>query len=266
MLLPLKSCASSAKNNQVSDRRKSCERTNISFGTFTFRASVAAVRHAGIKLFLLPVLILALPLEAAPLHNEIISLHLWQESEPLIWTQEEPRATEETYRELLREAGEILSGMLYGYDFYYVPYDKSRNIAEEFKLTPLARIQWGDPNLKIAATERRGNRVYVKLNYYLESFQEARRKAWSSNTFPIISGNGRGNLFAGTTAKSESISQAIKEAIRNHLRPRVFNKPRKVSGQLLIWKEPHIIIQEGSYLTRVTIKLHIGEITSYRIF
>jgi len=219
-----------------------------------------------IKLFLLPVLILTLPLEAAPLHNEIISLHLWEETEPMIWTQEKPRAKEETYRELLQEACEILSGMLYGYDFYYVPYDKSRNIAEEFKLIPLARVQWGDPNLKIEATERRGNRVYVKLNYYLESFQEARRDAWSSNTFPIVSGSGRGNLFAGRTAKRESISQAIKEAIRNHLRPRVFNKPRELSGQLLIWKEPRIIIEEGSYLTLVTIKLRVGEITPYRIF
>ncbi len=226
---------------------------------------------AGVKLFFLSALILALPLEpapleAAPLHNEIISLHLWQETEPMVWTKEEPRTKEETYRELLQEASEILSGMLYGYDFYYVPYDKSRNIAEEFKLTPLARIQWGDPNLKIEATEKRGNRVYVKLNYYLESFQEARRKAWSSNTFPIVSGSGRGNLFAGTTEKSESISQAIKEAIRNHLRPRVFNKPRELRGQLLIWKEPYIIIQEGSYITRVTIKLRVGEITPYRIF
>ena len=224
-----------------------------------------------LKLFLLPALILTLPLEAAlleaaPLHNEIISLHLWQESEPVVWTQEEPRSTEETYRELLQEASEILSGMLYGYEFYYVPYDKSKNIAEEFKLTPLAHIQWGDPNLKIAATERRGNRVYVKLNYYLESFQEARREAWSSNTFPIASGNGRGNLFAGRTAKRESLSQAIKEAIRNHLRPRVFNKPRELSGQLLIWKEPRIIIEEGSYLTLVTIKLRVSEITPYRIF
>jgi len=218
------------------------------------------------RFLLLPALLLTLPLEAAPPHNEIISLQLWQESEPIIWTQEEPRATEETYRELLREAGDILSGMLYGYDFYYVPYDKSRHIAEEFKLTPLARIQWGDPNLKIAATERRGNRVYVKLNYYLESFQEARRESWSSNTFPIVSGSGRGNFFAGTTAKSESLHQAIKEAIRNHLRPRVFNKPREISGQLLIWKEPYIIIREGSYLTRVTIKLRVGGITPYRIF
>ncbi len=219
-----------------------------------------------IKLFLLHALILTLPLEAAPLHNEIISLHLWQETEPMIWTQEKPRAKEETYRELLQEASDILSGMLYGYDFYYVPYDKSRNIAEEFKLTPLARVHWGDPNLKIAATERRGNRIYVKLNYYLESFQEARRKAWSSNTFPIVSGSGRGNFFAGTTAKSGSISQAIKEAIRNHLRPRVFNKPREINGQLLIWKEPRIIIEKGSYLTRVTIKLRVSEITPYRIF
>lgn len=219
-----------------------------------------------LKFFLLPALILTLSLEAAPLHNEIISLHLWQESEPMIWNQEEPRAAEETYRELLQEACEILSGMLYGYNFYYVPYDKSRNIAEEFKLTPLARIEWGDPNLKIAATERRGNRVYVKLNYCLESFQEARREAWSSNTFPIVSGSGRGNLFAGTTAKRESISQAIKEAIRNHLRPRVFNKPREISGQLLIWKEPYIIIEKGSYLTRVAIKLRVGGITPYRIF
>jgi hypothetical protein len=224
-----------------------------------------------VRLFLLPALIITLPLEtapleAAPLHNEIISLHLWQESEPIIWTLEEPRATEETYRELLQEACDILSGMLYGYDFYYVPYDKSRNITEEFKLTPLARVQWGDPNLKIAATERRGNRIYVKLNYYLESFQEARRAAWSSNTFPIVSGSGRGNFFAGTTAKSESLQQAIKEAIRNHLRPRIFNKPRELSGQLLIWQEPRTVIQEGSYVTRVTIKLRVGEITPYRIF
>ncbi len=36
MLLPLKSCAFSERNNQVSDRRKSCGRPNILWWTFAF--------------------------------------------------------------------------------------------------------------------------------------------------------------------------------------------------------------------------------------
>ncbi len=47
MLLPLKFCAFSARNNQVSDRRKSCGRPNILWSPFAFRTSVAAVSCAG---------------------------------------------------------------------------------------------------------------------------------------------------------------------------------------------------------------------------
>ncbi len=202
--------------------------------------------------------------------SELLVLHTWCELEPMIVTEledgEYPIPREEAYRRILKEAQAIFSAMIYGFEFTYTPYDKKRNIPEIFELKPAAELIWGDSNVRIVDLEERNKKLFAKIHYGLEDFQRARRQAWSSNSIPMARGRGEANLFKGTDEKRRALHEAVKNAIRNHLRPILFNKPREITGKIIIWEEPTTIIKSGSYLTVVSIKLQVKKIIPYRIF
>jgi len=199
--------------------------------------------------------------------QELLCIHTWSELEPMIATGEVyPPPREEIHRQILKEAQELLSAMIYGLEFSYTPSDSLRDIPESFQLKPIARLKWGDSHLKIACLEERNKKLFAKLYYVMQDFQVARRQAWSSNTIPVAAGSGESSLLKGPQEKWRSVQEAIKNAIRNHLRPVLFNKPRQVTGEVLIWEAPQTIIKAGNYLTRVTVKLLINKVQSYRIF
>ena len=212
-------------------------------------------------LFLLPLLCHA--------QSNPINLRLWCELEPMVQeTEDYPLTTEEAQRRALEEARAILSGMIYGYRFRYTPGDAVRKIDEEFLITPVAEILWGDPNMGITDAYVKDSLLFVKVTYRLEEFQAARRQAWSSNSVEASSGVGSHSVFTATSpeGKWRALQEALKNAVREALRPVYFNKPREVTGEILIWNEPHTVIQSGTYTTRADVKLRVKEIRSYSLF
>ena len=201
--------------------------------------------------------------------NNPLSLRIWCELEPMVQENEDyPLSTEEAQRRALEEARAILSGMIYGYRFRYTPGDSVRKIEEEFFLTPVAEILWGDPNMRIADAWVKDSMLFLKVTYELEDFQAARRRAWSSNSVEASSGVGSYSVFTATSpeGKRNALQDALKNAVREALRPVVFNKPREITGEILIWNEPHAVIQSGTYTTQADVKLRVKEIRSYSLF
>jgi hypothetical protein len=218
---------------------------------------------------LLPILLLVVsrPVFA---QGRFLSARLWCELEPLIQSegQEYPLPREEARRRLLEEARGVFSAMIYGYRFRYTPGDETRGVAEEFVLLPVAEISWGDPHLRIVDAWTEGSRLYAKLEYELQPFQEDRRRAWGSTAVPTATGLGESSMFPGPApqSKARSLQAAFREAIRNHLRPIRFNKPREVTGEILLWTPPAVVIEAGAYQTRIEVKLRVLEIRDYGIF
>jgi hypothetical protein len=201
--------------------------------------------------------------------GEPISLRLWCELEPMMQENEDyPLSTEKAQHRALEEARAILSGMIYGYRFRYTPGDAVRKIEEEFSLIPVAEILWADPNMRVADAYIEDSLLFVRVTYQPEDFQVARRRAWSSNSLEASSGVGSYSVFTAPSpeAKRRALHDALKNAVREALRPVHFNKPREVSGEILIWNEPHTVIQSGAYTTRTDVKLRVKEIRSYSLF
>jgi hypothetical protein len=196
----------------------------------------------------------------------VLTLELWCELEPMGGEQETPVSEEQAARRLLEEARQTLSAMLYGYRFLYIPADSLRGVAETFQLEPIGEIAWGDGRLRILSTERHDGRLYARLEYRLEPAQSARRSAWSSNVIPQAAGDGTGSLLAGPAEKQTALRAAIREAIRNHLRPRILNKPREIRGEVLLWSEPRTVVRAGLYQTRAEVKVRVTQVVPYRIF
>jgi hypothetical protein len=201
--------------------------------------------------------------------TDLIGLNIWCELEPMVQENEEyPLSTEIAQRRALEEARSILSGMIYGFHFSYTPGDSVRKIEEEFTLTPVAQILWGDPNMQVADAYVEDSLLFVKIYYRMEEFQSARRRAWGSNSVAASSGVGSYSVFTTTSPEGKrlALQDALKNAVRAALRPIHFNKPREVNGDILIWKEPYTIIQSGAYTTQLSVKLRVKEIRSYSLF
>ncbi len=226
------------------------------------------------KLYQLPLLTLYLLTLAIPIYSTDkitdgrIILNIWYNLEPMVYPKgsEYPIPKEKAIKSLLKEARIILSGMVYGYTFTYTPPDSARKIKEYFQLKPIAEIKWGDKNLTIVSTRVERKRLYTKLAYTLTEYQKLRLTGWASSKIVQSSGIGKGNLFKGQSERITSFKNAIKEAIRNYLRPRILNKPREITGEVIIRESPYLIVREGNYITNVKIKLRIKEIVPYRIF
>ena len=74
------------------------------------------------------------------------------------------------------------------------------------------------------------------------------------------------SVFAGVSGKIAAFEQSIKEAVRGYARKRVFNKPREINGEVLLWEEPRVTIDSGDYVSTVRIKLFIRELIPYSVF
>jgi hypothetical protein len=199
---------------------------------------------------------------------DLLYIDVWCELEPFAGEKdtEYPLTKKQAALQILEEARFIISGMIYGFNFSYIPQDKKRHVAERFDLSPVARIIPGDTHLKIISTEQQDKMLFTKIEYRPADFQITRRTAWLSNAIPSSEGKGEGDLFKGYHQKITSYEQAIKNAIRNLLRPRYFNKPRRITGQALIEEAPQIFIASGKYVSLVKVKLKIREVLPYTVF
>jgi len=168
--------------------------------------------------------------------------------------------------EILKEAQYVYSGMIYGFSFTYVPGDTTRGIAESFELKPIAQIKWGDPHLKVLDSRVDSSRVVARVMYSLAPFQETWTHGWDSNVYPTATGRGTSRYFLSYDEKIASYRDAMKEAIRDYLRQRIYNKPRKVTGQLVLRGSPYTIIDSGQYVTTLTVKLRIDKVQPYSVY
>ncbi|MFW6328849.1 MAG: hypothetical protein ACOC28_02035 [Alkalispirochaetaceae bacterium] len=168
---------------------------------------------------------------------------------------------------LLMEGRYVFSGMLYGYDFRYVPSDRTREVEQEFTLLPVARIPWGDPALRVVSTRRRRDGAFAaRLRYDLAEFQQVRYQAWRRSTVETSSGRGEGELLDGFDGKIAAVEEAVREAVRSHMRDETFNKPRIITGRALLEEPPRVYVVSGCYVAEVNLMLLIDEVVHYTTY
>ena len=196
-----------------------------------------------------------------------LTISLWGQLEaPIYFDGATVLTEEEVAKRLLEEARLYFSSMIYGFRFNYTPYDSQRQIQESFELSPVAEIKWGDPNLQFDQLEVSDNRLYVRINYSLDRSQSLRHEAWQSNTIPYATGSGEASLLGEASQKRFSFDNALKDAIRNHAKKLVLNKPKEIAGEILLSESPLISIRKAAYCTTVKVKLKLDEIIPYQFY
>lgn len=205
--------------------------------------------------------------ENDPISTRILEGEFFAEMEPVIPGEVEyPIPQEELILRFLEEARFIYSGMLYGFSFTYVPPDSKREVEEFFELLPIYEIPSGDDNMEIRSTRVVEGVLYAIIRYYLEDFQIDRLKSWSTNMIPVTQGRGEGNMLLGYQQRIEALKEGLKLGIKAYVQEREFNKPKKISGELLLAESPLIMSGSGMYTAEVKFRLRIENISRYREF
>ena len=212
-------------------------------------------------------LLLFLTASIAPADDRLF-IRPWAELEPLVRIDQGvyPIPVDVAERQLLEEGRLLLSGMIYGWSFIYIPGDRARQVQESFILTPVAQIPWGSPRLVVRESEVHEQKLWAQLIYTMSTEEALRRASWESNTAELSTGRGRALANAGPPGKGASLRDAIRDAIRLSLDTRVVNKPRQISGELVLWDDPQVFVRSGVYTTVAKVKLLVRELVPYRIF
>lgn len=194
------------------------------------------------------------------LHESSLTLEIWTERDRIIHPEGSPE------ERLLQELRYVVSGMVYGYRFAYTPSWGDRNVAERFLLEPAATIPWGDSAATTLDLADRGNTVYGQFMYNLSHRQRSLRSRWDSATVPDSSGSGSANIMDGYSGKIDAMEEAIHQALRVYLRGETRNRPREVTGAILLEEAPRVFIDEGRYVARVDIRILIDTLLPYETF
>lgn len=212
------------------------------------------------------ILLIALASSATAV-DEIVVAEVWAELDPIIADgTERPLPREVALERLLDEVQHVVSGLVYGYQFEYVPGNASRDIQESFVLTPHATIPRGDPLLTVLETWIDHDLLNARVLYELTDVQSRWYRGWHSGATVRTTGIGRSSLFLGPDTKSEAVSDGVRDAVRNHLRTQVFTPPQLISGAVLLAEYPGFSIHQGDYRASVDILLQIDRIEDHQHF
>ncbi len=173
---------------------------------------------------------------------------------------------DEAITRLLEEARWVFSSMIYGFRFEYVPSDVARAVEEEFRLDQVHQIPWGDPGLSVSGGRYEGGIYYADISYKVNEDQIPWVHSWETNILSDIISSGGGSLFSGLDGKIESIRNTVKQALRDYLRPRIYDKPRKVSGTGRLSSVPTYAMTAGEYRCKAGVTIDFDEILEYRIY
>lgn len=158
---------------------------------------------------------------------------------------------------------EVVSGMIYGWEFQYTPSDYKRKIEENFILNPVSQIKKGDMNMKFRDNWVKDYIMYQNLVYRLEDFQKKRIESWNSTIVPTSSGEGESSIYL-ENGKSISLKEAIKDSIKKEFQSRGKDKPKNIKGQILLRENPRVYINSGSFKTQVEVLIIYKEINVYK--
>lgn len=197
--------------------------------------------------------------------NKRIRLYLWalQDAYPE-FTEEKPHQQAKDHLTQLSEF--LLNGMTYGWKFTYTPTDKLRNVDEYFECIPLKSFENEKKAIQYDSVYLREDKVFCWVNYERTPQMEIYYNQFSSIKNPRVIGSGKGKLSKGFSGAEEAAKNAIKDGVREYYRKIIKNKPKEITGTLLIRKVPAIYIENGNYIVELDFFLQTSKIKEYSQF
>ncbi len=160
----------------------------------------------------------------------------------------------------------IINGMVYGWNFVYVPYDKARGVEEYLEITEIVPADVIRGGITYASPWISDNNLNCWAEYTRTDSQVQSYNLWASIQNPVIAGIGYGSVEKGFEGIEEAARESLKAAIRNYYRKTIKNKPKEITGSVLIRKFPTLGIDSGRYVINLDFFLECGKIIEYSVY
>ncbi len=165
--------------------------------------------------------------------------------------------------EIKKIAPFLIQGMVYGWNFTYTPYDSGRNVQEYFELTEINSFEVEKYNITYQSPWISDNKFQCWCEYKRTPFQIQDYYSWTSINNPKIQGRGYGSLAKGFDGIKDACMDSVKNAVRSYYRDIVKNKPKEITGAVLIRNQPQIGVDAGRYMINLDFFLECGSIIEY---
>ena len=164
----------------------------------------------------------------------------------------------------------LIEGLVYGWNFTYVPSDKTRGVEEFFEIEPVQKLSDGQKNdggtIEYSSVWIENNRFNCWVDFTRTDHQVQTYNLWSSIQNPTIQGRGYGDLTKGFDGIKEAAEDSLKNAVRSYYRNLIKNKPKQITGAVLLRKTPLLGIDSGRYVINLDFFLECGTIEEYTQF
>ena len=124
----------------------------------------------------------------------------------------------------------------------------------------------GDKNISFSQLKTDESKFSCWVAYERTDLQFALRKHWNSVKFPKINGTGSGSVRDGDEGIRDAYAEAILKAVREYVQGFVKNKPKEISGTVLLEDFPLLSVQSGRYVAKLELLVDISRIVPYSSF
>jgi len=161
----------------------------------------------------------------------------------------------------------LLGGMVYGWTFEYVPYDKSRSVNEYFDFNQIKEFSESDVSkIKYEAPWIQDDKLFAWIEYDRSEVQINLFNHWATVNNPCVKGIGYAKLSEGFDGIKKACEDAIKNGVREYFRTKIKTKPKEISGRVLVCREPVIAIDSGRYKVLLDFFIQKDRIIEYKTF
>ncbi len=160
----------------------------------------------------------------------------------------------------------IITGMVYGWNFVYVPSDKARGVEEYLEITEIVSADVIRGGIRYASPWISENNLNCWVEYTRTDSQVQNYNLWASIKNPVIGGIGYGSIEKGFEGIEEAARESLKDAVRKYYRNIIKNKPKEIHGAVLIRKFPTLGIDSGRYVINLDFFLECGKIVEYKVY
>lgn len=157
----------------------------------------------------------------------------------------------------------VLEGMVYGWTFTYTPYDKRRNVPEYFEYHCVKAFDVEKKYIHYDEPWFQDNKLNVWVRFERKPELMEIIHSWESINYPKIKGTGKGKLVEGVEGIHKAYGDALKNAVRSYAQGLTKNKPKEISGTVLLCDLPRLYVQSGRYCADLEFYLKIDKIRNY---
>lgn len=205
-----------------------------------------------------------------PDFSEIIQIHLWSELDAYPELEEAHNTDSEIFEysanRIKNLAPFLINGMVYGWNFKYTPSDKLRSVAESLEIQNISEIDFQKNPITYEKSWIQDNFVHIWAKYTRTENQKKSFSAWKNINTKKTNGIGNASVKLGFNGITYATKDAIRNGIRNFYRPIIKNKPKEISGKIIITSEPKIGIVQGQYVVKLDFFLETDRIVKYTMF